>query len=124
MGCKGLRGERPQLRRPEHLLDVEEGSASSPPFSFLALPPPRPPPPISAKLSQKLCLGSEKGSLGAGGWGVPSLPNPPCRQVGTPSVVADRRNFKEWAVRVCHKGRVCELSGIRPLMSLQLSSPN
>ena len=76
---------------------------------------------LNAKLS---VFGGRKGEWGQGGWGVRSPPPPPCRQVGTPSVVADRGNFKEWAVRVCHKGRVCELSGIRPLMGLQLSSPN
>lgn len=118
MGCKGLRGERPQLRRPERLLDMAEDSASYPTFLFS---PPRPPPSISAKY---LCLGAEKGNGDNGEWGVRSPPPPSCRQVGTPSVVADRGNFKEWAVRVCHKGRVCELSGIRPLMGLQLSSPN
>lgn len=37
---------------------------------------------------------------------VDGAPPPPMRrQVGMPSVVADGKNFKAWAVRVCHKGR-------------------
>lgn len=44
--------------------------------------------------------------------------------VGTPSVVADSGNFKESALEVRNKWQVCKLSGIRPLMSLQLSSHN
>ena len=71
MGCKGLRGERPQLRRPERLLDVEEGSASSSPFSFLASPPQ--PPAISAKLS---VFGLGKGEPGRRGMGRPLSPTP------------------------------------------------
>lgn len=70
MGCKGLRGERPQLRRPERLLDVAEGSASYPTFLFS---PPRPSPSISAKLS---VFGRGKGERGQRRMGRPLTPTP------------------------------------------------
>lgn len=44
MGCKRLRGERLQLRRPKRLIDVARGFSLVSPHSFLALPALPPPP--------------------------------------------------------------------------------
>lgn len=123
MGCKGLRGNG-TASEPERLLDVTGGLDLVSPFSFLAPAPPLHPPATCAKVSG---FGHVKGEPGRrAGDGAPLTPPPtPTPPPGwTPCAVADRRDFKEWARRVRHKGRVCEPSGIRPLMSLQLSSPN
>lgn len=42
MGCKGLRGEQPQLRRPKRLMDVARGFSLISPLFFSRSP--RPPP--------------------------------------------------------------------------------
>lgn len=91
MGCKGLRGERPQLRRPERLLDVAEGSASYPTFLFS---PPRLPP-SALDFCRVICVWARKRGMGTTEGGASAHPHPhPAARLGRPLLLQTEETSK------------------------------